>query len=169
MDDHAESPTALLCFDGSDDAAAAIAAAGRLLGPGRAVVLSVWEPVRVWEPWDPVTVLSAPLERLVARSTGFDEIVEAIARDKAGHGVALARAAGFDAEPRAVRGGIWETICRVADELEAEPIVLGSRGVGRARSVLLGSVSQAVIAHTARTVLVRGCHPHRAAGAEPAG
>ncbi len=36
----------LLCFDGSDDAATAIAKAGELLGPRAAVVLTVWEPRR---------------------------------------------------------------------------------------------------------------------------
>lgn len=146
----------LLCFDGSDDAAAAIATAGRLLGPRRAVVLTVWEPVRVWEPWDPATILSAPLERLIARSQGVDEISAEIAREKADRGVAVAAAAGFDALGRVVQGEPWEMICAVADEMDAESVVIGSRGLGRARSALLGSVSQAVIAHCARPVLVGG-------------
>jgi len=32
----------LLCYDGSEGAAAAIAAAGTMLGPRKAVVLTVW-------------------------------------------------------------------------------------------------------------------------------
>ena len=90
-------PTALLCFDGSDDAAAAIAKAGELLGPRPAVVLSVWEPVRTWEPWDPATIVSAPLDRLLGNELDLDQIVAELARDKADQGAALARAAGFEA------------------------------------------------------------------------
>jgi nucleotide-binding universal stress UspA family protein len=150
--------TALLCFDGSDDAAAAISKAGELLAPRPAIVLSVWEPVRVWEPWDPVTIVSAPLGRLVAKEVDLDQIVADLARDKAEHGVALARAAGFDATARVAGGKTWEAICEVADELDAEPIVIGSRGMGRAQSALLGSVSCAVIAHARRAVLVGPTH-----------
>jgi nucleotide-binding universal stress UspA family protein len=150
-------PTALLCFDGSGDAAAAIAKAGELLGPRPAVVLSVWEPVRVWEPWDPATIISAPLDRLLGKELDLDQIVAELARDKAERG-ALARAAGFEATARVARGKTWEAICRAADELDAEPIVIGSRGLGRAQSALLGSVSAAVIAHAKRVVLVGPTH-----------
>jgi nucleotide-binding universal stress UspA family protein len=155
---------ALLCFDGSDDAAAAIAKAGELLGPRAAVVLSVWEPVRVWEPWDPVTIVSAPLGRLVANEIDLDQIVADLARDKAENGAALARDVGFDATARVASGKTWHAICAVADELDAEPIVIGSRGLGRAQSALLGSVSSAVIAHAKRPVLVGPTHSGADAG-----
>jgi nucleotide-binding universal stress UspA family protein len=155
---------ALLCFDGSDDAAAAIAKAGELLGPRAAVVLSVWEPVRVWEPWDPATIVSAPLGRLLANELDLDRIAADVARDKAEHGTELARAAGFDASARVARGKAREAICEVADELDAEPIVIGSRGLGRAQSALLGSVSSAVIAHAKRPVLVGPTHSGADAG-----
>jgi hypothetical protein len=52
----------LLCFDGSNDAATAIAKAGELLGPRTAVVLTVWEPVALWQPYDPATILTAPCQ-----------------------------------------------------------------------------------------------------------
>ncbi len=71
----------LLCFDGSDDAAAAIAKAGELLGPRTAVVLTVWEPVALWEPYDPATILSAVVSKLVSRELGLDEIVSQVASE----------------------------------------------------------------------------------------
>lgn len=151
-------PTALLCFDGSDDAAAAIAKAGELLGRRPAVVLSVWEPVRTWEPWDPATIVSAPLDRLLSNELDLDQIVAELARDKAEQGAALAQAAGFEATARVAGGKTWEAICRAADELNAEAIVIGSRGLRRARSALLGSASSAVIAHAKRAVLVGPTH-----------
>jgi hypothetical protein len=105
---------ALLCFDGSDDAAA-IAKAVEFLAPRSAVVLTVWEPVRVWDPWDPVTIVSAPLGRLVANELDLDQIVADVARDKAEHGTQLARASGFDATSRVACGKAWEAICEVAE------------------------------------------------------
>ena len=155
--DSSDAPV-LLCFDGSDDAAAAITKAGEFLAPSSAVVLTVWEPVRVWEPWDPLTIVSAPLGRLIAKEIDLDQIVADVACDKAEHGTELARVAGFDATARVTRGKAWEAICEVADELDAEPIVIGSRGLGRAQSALLGSVSSAVIVHARRAVLVGPAH-----------
>ena len=144
----------LLCYDGSQDAATAIAKAGELLGARRAVVLTVWEPVRMWEPWDPATIISAPLAKLAAHELDLDEILAGLSEDKAREGAALARVAGFQPSTRVAKGKPWQVICQIADELDAEPIVVGSRGLGRASAALLGSVSAAVIAHTGHTVLV---------------
>ena len=73
----------LLCFDGSDDAATAIAQAAELLAPRRAVVLTVWEPVATWEPYDPATILPGPWPGLLHQfevgdaSQAGDEAVDA--------------------------------------------------------------------------------------------
>ena len=144
----------LLCFDGSDNAALAIARAGAMLGSRSAVVLSVWEPVAVWQPYDPATAVTAPLSRLASRALGLDEIAREVAEEHASAGTELARHAGFEAESRTVDGKPWRAICDVADEIEAEPVVLGARGLSRVQSVLLGSVSTAVVQHVRRPVLV---------------
>jgi nucleotide-binding universal stress UspA family protein len=145
----------LLCYDGSEDAAAAIAVAGRVLSAGIAVVLSVWEPVAVWQPYDPATILSAPLEKLAAKALDLDQIAAEVAQDTVGTGSELAAAAGFEPEARVSGGKPWRTICDVAQEVEAELIVLGARGLGRVRGVLLlGSVSSAVATHAKRPVLI---------------
>src|SRR5947207_15786962 len=94
----------LLCFDDSPDAAAAIATAGRVLSPANAVVLTVWAPVAVWEPYDPATLLSAPLQRLAANATGIDEIAEELAREKVARGGERAGEAGFQADGRVAPG-----------------------------------------------------------------
>src|SRR5271166_750238 len=87
----------LLCFDGSDDAAAAIAKAGELLGPRTAVVLTVWEPLSVWEPYDPATILTAPMLKLTSQELDLDGIAGELARERSDQGVALAGKAGFEA------------------------------------------------------------------------
>ena len=84
----------LLCFDGSNDAAAAIVKAGELLGPRAAVVLTVWEPVALWEPYDPATILTAPLSKLASKELGLDEIASQVARETSDRGVGSPRAHG---------------------------------------------------------------------------
>ena len=144
----------LLCFDGSDDASVAIAQAAELLAPRRAVVLTVWEPVATWEPYDPATALSAPMSRLVSRELGVDQTAAELAEEKVKQGVALASSAGFAAQGRMAHGKTWKAICDVAGEIDAATIVLGARGLSQMGSLLLGSVSSAVLAHAKRPVLV---------------
>lgn len=145
---------ALICYDGSDDAAVAIATAGAMLAPLEAVVLTVCEPVASWAPYDPATIVSAPLSRLASSALGLDEAMRDVARESLERGTGLATQAGFQAQGRLEEGKPWRIICRVADELGAEPIVVGARGLGRVESALLGSVSSAVVFHAKRAVLV---------------
>lgn len=144
----------LLCFDGSDDASAAIRRAGGVLQSHAAVVLTVWEPFAVWEPYDPATIISAPLERAFSKALALDEIAEEVAQEKMAQGVSLAVAAGFTADGRTAKGKAWRTICEVAEEIDASVIVLGARGLSRFGSVLLGGVSSAVSVHAMRPVLI---------------
>ena len=159
-DQHAGHPV-LLCFDGSDDAATAINQAADLLAPRPAVVLTVWEPVATWEPYDPATILSAPVSKFLSRALGVDEIAAELAEEKVKQGVALASSAGFAAQGRVAHGKTWRTICDVAGDVDAAAIVLGARGLSRMGSLLLGSVSSAVTVHARRPVLVV---PHHGGG-----
>jgi nucleotide-binding universal stress UspA family protein len=118
------------------------------------VVLTVWERVASWAPSAPATILSAPVSRLASKELDLDEITQGAARELMHRGVGLAAAAGFQAEGRVEEGRPWRVIRGVADELDAKPIVLGARGLGRVESMLLGSVSIAVVFHSKRPVLV---------------
>lgn len=144
----------LLAYDGSKGAGAAIARAGRMLAPRDAVVITAWEPAASWVPYDPVTVLAAPVERLISHVAGIDDSLRDIAQATLDRGVQLATAAGFQAAGRLVRGRPAHVICEAADDLKADPIVVGARGAGRLESALLGSVSGSLVAHARRPVLV---------------
>lgn len=144
----------LLCFDGSNDAVTAIAKAGELPGPRTAVVLTVWEPVALWEPYDPSTILIAPVSKLVSKELGLDEIASQVARETSDRGGTLARTAGFEVRGSVAKGKSWRAICDEAEKLHAELIVVGARGLSRVQSTLLGSVSSAVVVHAHRPVLV---------------
>jgi nucleotide-binding universal stress UspA family protein len=144
----------LLCYDGSRNAEMAIGRAAALFSSRRAVVLTVWEPMALWDPHDPATILSAPLDKLAARALEMDRILEDLGRETLDRGLALARDGGFVVESQLMRGKAWTTICNVAQELNAEAIVMGARGLSRAKSILLGSVSFAVLTHARRPILV---------------
>lgn len=117
-------------------------------------MLTVWEPVAVWEPYDPATILSAPMEKLAEHALGMDDITRQLAEERATKGVELATQAGLQANGRIARGKASRAIREVATELEAEVIVLGARGLGRVGGMLLGSVSSAVAVHANRPVLI---------------
>ena len=144
----------LLCFDGSDDAVNAIAVAGELLGSRKATVLTVWEPAASWAPYDPATALTGGVSRMAAKELGLDEMARDVAHSTMDQGAKLAREAGFDVTGEISGGKPWRAICDCAREIDATLIVLGARGLSRVESVLLGSVSAAVLAHAERPVLV---------------
>ena len=93
----------LLCFDGSNNAAIAIAKAGELLGPRTAVVLTVWKPVALWAPYDPATILTALASKLASKELGLDELASQIARETSDRGAALARAPDLRFGPVSLR------------------------------------------------------------------
>jgi nucleotide-binding universal stress UspA family protein len=86
----------------------------------------------------------------------IDAATEQAAQARAAEGVERATAAGLVAEPRtAVRDdGVAGAILAVADGLDADVIVVGTRGFTGLRSMVLGSVSHAVLQHANRSVMV---------------
>ena len=78
------------------------------------------------------------------------------ARAIAQEGAEFARSKGLKVELRLERdkASAWRTILDVAEELDADLIVVGTRGRTAVQSGLLGSVSGAVVHHSTRPVLV---------------
>jgi nucleotide-binding universal stress UspA family protein len=145
----------LICYDGSPDAQAAIAKAAELMPGSDAVVLVMWE-----------TILET-MTRDGAFGMGFgmlgpyggentDAVIEKGALDTATDGAQRATSAGLVAVPQIHRRGIdiAAVILSVADDLDADLIVLGTRGFSGVKSLMLGSVSHAVLHHADRPVLV---------------
>jgi nucleotide-binding universal stress UspA family protein len=98
----------------------------------------------------------------VAVSWGFAPRREA-AEQTAAHGASLAKAAGFRAQGSAVEGTpIWKAIADAADDHDASPILLGSRGRAGLGGLLAGSVAGAVASRSRRPVLI--VHDHAGAG-----
>jgi len=141
----------LLCYDGSDAARAAIEQAGKLLSGQPVAVLTVWEPF--------VEVLAdssffGPTVGMV--NVEDDSANRTAAETQAEEGAELARHAGLDARPhtRAQVTNTVDAILEEASEVDATAIVVGSRGHTGVKSLLLGSVSQGLIHHADRTVIV---------------
>jgi len=72
---------------------------------------------------------------------------------------ALAEEAGVECEELLVLGAPERTIIAAAEEVGADPIVLGSEGTSRLEHALIGSVTEEVLRNADRNVLVVGGHP----------
>jgi len=89
-------------------------------------------------------------------TTGTDAALEKAALDTATDGAQRAGAVGLAAQPRIAdrNDDITSVILAVAADVDANVIVLGTRGRGGMKSLMLGSVSHAVLHHADRPVLV---------------
>jgi nucleotide-binding universal stress UspA family protein len=143
----------LFAYDGSDNAKAAIERAGAVLEHGRAVAATAWT---TFEGAAPAALLALPGNMVREGAQALDEANRETAEELAAEGAELARAAGFDAEPRAVRctGPFFAGLLETADELDARAIVAGSRGRSALRAAVLGSVSTGLLHHTRRPVVI---------------
>jgi nucleotide-binding universal stress UspA family protein len=145
----------LVCYDGSPDAQAAIDRAGQLFAGREATVLALWETIL--ETLSRNGSLGAGLGLSGAYGDdGTDAAIRQVAVDTAAEGVERATAAGLVATPRVEsrHGDIAAAILTVADDVDADLVLLGTRGLGNVKSLLLGSVSHAVLHHADRPVLV---------------
>src|SRR3712207_5629796 len=147
------SPRVLVGYDGSPSAVNAIEAAAALLPSATASILNLWEP-----PFTSPELRHRILER-AANAEALGRLLEteghAEAERLARNGVKLAQAAGWDAEPLVKRtfGGDGYQFARTAEELDADLMVVGSRGTSGIRASM-GSVSELVVHVSPVPVLV---------------
>jgi nucleotide-binding universal stress UspA family protein len=136
----------VFAYDGSELAKLAIDEAGRQLGPGRdALVLTVWQPFDVG---------FVPAVAFRVNAAEIADVRNA-AEQTAAEGASLAKTAGFNARGlEAEVAPTWKGIVHTAEEHDASLIVLGSHGRTGLAGVLLGSVAEAVAAHSRRSVLI---------------
>lgn len=129
----------VLCFDGSEAAEQAIRTAAALVGRGRAArVLYLYKPTEA-SLGIAQAVTGGRIDAPVSGEADAYDVVEA--------GVAVAREAGFEAEPMLVAADrpTAELIAATADELDAPAIIMGQRGLSGLKSMVLGSVSRDVV------------------------
>jgi nucleotide-binding universal stress UspA family protein len=141
----------IFCYDGSDDAKHAIERVAGLVCPGPSLVLTVWQPTS--------SLGSFAWSGATGGMANFVELDRRAAEDAhrlSAEGVGIAREAGMEADPLVVKATepVWKTIVETADRKRAAMIVMGSRGLTGLRSVLLGSVSSAVVHHSHQPALV---------------
>ena len=143
----------LICYDGSTDAKSAIEHAGQLMKDHAATVLTVWQPfaevMRQTGAFGLGSGAVPDVEEIDNRSRSA-----ALALAEEGAKLAVDAGLGADALTVAQETTIAEAILSEARRLDASAIVTGTRGLTGVKSLLLGSVSHAVIQHADRAVVV---------------
>lgn len=134
----------LLATDGSDDAALALRAAVDLsVRTGSELhVVHAWQPFPDHSHPSIAIASDAALYEREAQKTLFAQLDEVEA------------AGGVTAGAHLKRGRPVEAISDLADELGAGLVVVGSRGLGTIRRLVMGSVSEGVVDLASRPVLV---------------
>jgi nucleotide-binding universal stress UspA family protein len=149
-----ERAPAVIGYDGSELSRAAVRHVAELF-PGRRVLLAtVWEPALAAMPVDPEFGGTIPPDPEALKSV--DRYQQDHATQVAEEGAELARSLGLEAEPHAVPDAVnmADTLIDLARERDAAVVVVGSHGRSGLRSLMLGSVSNKVIGHCDRPVVV---------------
>ncbi|MBV8734740.1 MAG: universal stress protein [Solirubrobacterales bacterium] len=147
----------VIAYDGSPAARQAVAAAARILGACRVLVVTVWEEGLAYAgPATPLEGMTIPPMVEPGVALDVDRAVHGHAERVSNEGAALAGSLGLDAQPLAVPddGNVAGTILSVASERQATAIVVGSRGLGGIRARLEGSTSKDLLRHAPCPVIV---------------
>lgn len=146
---------ALIAYDGSPSARAAVHAAGHLLA-GRDVTIT-----HIWSSPVPITLSGRAVARDSLDAAKFRYAAREAAAAVVDEGVALALEIGLQATGKSINSalGTWPAIAKAAHDQHATAIVTGSRGRGGLASAILGSVSAGLVRNAARPVLIVRASP----------
>ena len=158
---------AVVAYDGSEPARAAVRAAASLLDGRDLLVVSVWEPglaMTMASPLGDPTGLAAPPPSAEQMAT-IDRVQRDAATQSAEDGARIARELGATATPLPIADEIdpAATIAAVAQQHDACMIVIGSRGLGRVAAQVFGSTSRELLRRADCPVVVVKA-PSRPAG-----
>lgn len=135
----------LLCVDSSEHSTAAVQAVASQFRPQETevVVVHVLQPIAISAApqMDPMYTPELQQEGSEAK-----KLVERVAAEL--------RGAGFRAEAILAKGDVRETIADAVEKWHTDLIVVGSRGKGGLRRLLLGSVAEFVARHAPCSVLI---------------
>jgi nucleotide-binding universal stress UspA family protein len=140
----------LICFDGSQRARLAIERAAALFPGAQAKILHVWEP------FEHIVTRYPQVGRYVgSEMETADEDAAAESSRIALEGAELARSAGLEASERSTRldGSLAATVVAVADQLDADAIVTGTRSLRGLHELFAGSLSHQLMQHSGRPVV----------------
>ena len=129
----------ILCYDGSPAAERAIRIAPVLVGRGH--------PARVLYAYKPTERSLGVAQGVTGGRVDAPVHGEADAHDVVDRGVAIARDAGFEAEPLLIQADrrTAAIVAETAEELDAPAIILGTRGLSGLKGAVLGSVAREVV------------------------
>lgn len=142
----------LIGYDGSADARAAIDRAAALFPGANARIMVVWDTASA-------ILVDAGYGPDPYPGVDYEELERDSAKQAArlaAEGVELAVKAGLwaHADPTRLLSTTAETILHAGERLDVDAIVIGTRGHSPGSTLLLGSVSHAVLQHADRAVLV---------------
>ncbi len=147
----------VVAFDGSDESVEAARTAGALFHDRPVLIVTVWEPgmamamIPVTSSAD-MSYIPPPPDQVAAVDKAQREHAEAMAQS--GVEIASAEGAAAQAYPVPDEANAAETIAAIAEQRDAAALVVGSRGLGRMKSAILGSTSRKLMHETHRPLLV---------------
>jgi nucleotide-binding universal stress UspA family protein len=129
----------VLCYDGSAAAERAIRIAPVIVGRGRVA--------RLLYAYKPTERSMGVVQGVTGGRIDAPVLGEADAHQIVERGVAIARDAGFEAEPLLMVADrrTAALVAETAEQLDAPAIVMGTRGLSGLKSAVLGSVAREVV------------------------